>query len=233
MAFCGSASPIAAAHRITVVEDAAQSHGALLDDGVTKAGAAGRVGCFSFYCSKNLGAYGEAGSITTSDDGLADQFRQLREHGGVQRYYHPLVGYNARLDELQAAILRVKLKRLPEWTERRRALAVRYEDLLSGSGVRTPELVGARHVMYAYVVRVPGGRRDALRAHLTERGIGTQVHYPVPIHLQEAARFLGYRSGDLPVTERLSTEVLSIPMYPELSETQQQHVSSSIREFLK
>ncbi|MSQ37731.1 MAG: DegT/DnrJ/EryC1/StrS family aminotransferase [Chloroflexi bacterium] len=225
---------LAAAHKITVIEDASQSHGALLDDGVTKAGAAGRVGCFSFYCSKNLGAYGEAGSITTNDAGLADEFRQLREHGGVQRYYHPVVGYNARLDEIQAAILRIKLKRLPQWTERRRALAVRYEELLAGSGVRTPELpAGLRHVMYAYVVRVSGGRRDALRAHLTERGIGTQVHYPVPIHLQEAARFLGYKNGDLPVTERLSTEVLSIPMYPELTDTQQQHVSSSIREFMK
>ncbi len=225
---------LAGAHTIAVIEDAAQAHGALLDDGVTKAGAAGRVGCFSFYCSKNLGAYGEAGSITTNDDGLAAEFRQLREHGGVQRYYHPVVGYNARLDEIQAAILRIKLKRLPQWTERRRALARRYEELLAGSGVRTPELpAGERHVMYAYVVRVPDGKRDALRAHLTERGIGTQVHYPVPIHLQEAARFLGYKNGDLPVTERLAGEVLSIPMYPELTDTQQQHVTSSIREFMR
>jgi len=225
---------LAGAHKIAVIEDAAQAHGALQDDGVTKAGAAGRVGCFSFYCSKNLGAYGEAGSITTNDDGLAEEFRQLREHGGVQRYYHPVVGYNARLDEIQAAILRIKLKRLPQWTERRRALARRYEELLAGSGVRTPELpAGERHVMYAYVVRVPDGKRDALRAHLTERGIGTQVHYPVPIHLQEAARFLGYKVGDLPVTERLAGEVLSIPMYPELTDTQQQHVTSSIREFMR
>ena len=144
------------------------------------------------------------------------------------------MGYNARLDEIQAAILRIKLKRLPQWTERRRALARRYEELLAGSGVRTPELpAGERHVMYAYVVRVPDGKRDALRAHLAERGIGTQVHYPVPIHLQEAARFLGYKSGDLPVTELLAGEVLSIPMYPELTDTQQQHVTSSIREFMK
>ena len=222
---------LAGAHTIAVIEDAAQAHGALLDDGVTKAGAAGRVGCFSFYCSKNLGAYGEAGSITTNDDGLADEFRQLREHGGGQRYYHP-VGRNARLDEIQTAILRIA--QAAAAGPNGRALARRYEELLAGSGVRTPELpAGDRHVMYAYVVRVPDGKRDALRAHLTARGIGTQVHYPVPIHLQEAARFLGYKGGDLPVTERLADEVLSIPMYPELTDTQQQHVTSSIREFMK
>ena len=224
---------LATAHRLTVIEDAAQAHGALLDDGVTRAGAAGRVGCFSFYCSKNLGAYGEAGSITTNDDALAAELRALREHGSLQRYYHPVVGYNARLDEIQAAILRVKLRRLPQWTERRRALGLRYNELLAGSGVRTPEIPGERHVMYTYVVRVPDGKRDALRAHLTARGIGTQIHYPVPIHLQDAARFLGYKRGDLPVTERLAGEVLSIPMYPELTDTQQQHVTSAIREFMK
>ncbi len=224
---------LAADHHLTIIEDAAQAHGALLDTG-TKAGTSGRSGCFSFYCSKNLGAYGEAGSITTNDDTLAEELRSLREHGQFTRYYHPIVGYNARLDEIQAAILRIKLRRLPAWNERRRANARRYNELLEGSGVIAPEIPpGERHVFYAYVIRVPGGRRDALRAHLAERGIGTQIHYPVPIHLQDAAQFLGYRKGDLPVTERLSDEVLSLPMYAELTDEQIERVAGAIREFMR
>ena len=217
-----------------IIEDAVQAHGALTDDGSTKAGASGRVGCFSFYCSKNLGAYGEAGSITTNDDRLAEELRALREHGQSTRYYHPVVGYNARLDEIQAAILRIKLRRLPEWNTRRREIARTYNKLLAGSGVITPEIPsGDRHVFYVYCIRVPGGRRDDLRKYLGERGVGTQIHYPVPIHLQQSAEFLGYRKGDLPVTERLATEVLSIPMYPELTDEQVDRVSTSIREFMK
>ncbi|MDQ2914516.1 MAG: DegT/DnrJ/EryC1/StrS family aminotransferase [Chloroflexota bacterium] len=218
---------------ITIIEDAAQAHGALLDDGKV-AGAGGKVNCFSFYCSKNLGAYGEAGSITTDDDGLAGELRALREHGQSTRYYHPVVGYNARLDEIQAAILRVKLRYLPEWTRRRCEIARAYDELLKDSGVVTPEIPNdGRHVFYVYCIRVPGGRRDPLRQHLTELGIGTQVHYPVPIHLQRAAEFLGYRKGDFKVTEALADEVLSIPMYPELTDGQIDRVTSSIRGFLK
>src|SRR3989442_8322209 len=157
---------------ITIIEDAAQAHGALLDDG-KKAGTGGRVNCFSFYCSKNLGAYGEAGSITTNDERLADDLRALREHGQSTRYYHPIVGYNARLDEIQAAILRIKLRHLDEWNAPRQAIAARYNRQLAGLDVITPEIpTGGRHVFYCYAIRVPGGRRDALRAHLTERGIG-------------------------------------------------------------
>ena len=225
---------IAQDRNITIIEDAAQAHGAVTDDRSTKAGASGRVGCFSFYCSKNLGAYGEAGSITTNDDRLAEELRALREHGQSTRYYHPVVGYNARLDEIQAAILRIKLRRLPEWNTRRRELARAYEKLLAGSGVITPEIPsGERHVFYVYCIRVPNGRRDDLRKYLGERGIGTQIHYPVPIHLQQSAEFLGYRKGDLPVTERLAPEVLSIPMYPELTDDQVDRVTTSIREFMK
>jgi dTDP-4-amino-4,6-dideoxygalactose transaminase len=225
---------IAGDRNIMIIEDAAQAHGALTDDGTTKAGASGRAGCFSFYCSKNLGAYGEAGSITTNDDRLAEELRALREHGQSTRYYHPVVGYNARLDELQAAVLRIKLRRLPEWNNRRRDLARAYNKLLAGSGVITPEVPsGDRHVFYVYCIRVPGGRRDDLRKYLGDRGIGTQIHYPVPIHLQQSAEFLGYRKGDLPVTERLATEVLSLPMYPELTDEQIDRVSTSIREFMK
>ncbi len=220
---------------IAIIEDAAQAHGAMLDDGKTKAGAAGRVGCFSFYCSKNLGAYGEAGSITTNDDRLAEELRALREHGQSTRYYHPVIGYNARLDEIQAAVLRIKLRRLERWNARRRELAHLYEERLAGTGVVTPEIPKdeRRHVFYVYCIRVPDRRRDALRTYLADRGIGTQVHYPVPIHLQQSAEFLGYRKGDLPVTERLADEVLSIPMYPELTDEQVARVATTIREFMK
>ncbi len=218
---------------ITIIEDAAQAHGALLDDG-KKAGTGGRANCFSFYCSKNLGAYGEAGSITTNDDKLADDLRALREHGQSTRYYHPIVGYNARLDEIQAAILRIKLRHLDEWNARRQAIAASYNQLFAGLDIITPEIPsGGRHVFYCYAVRVPGGRRDALRAYLTERGIGTQIHYPVPIHMQEAAQFLGYRKGDLPVTEKVSGEVLSLPMYPELTDAQIDRVAASVTEFIR
>jgi dTDP-4-amino-4,6-dideoxygalactose transaminase len=218
---------------ITIIEDAAQSHGALLDDG-KKAGTGGRVNCFSFYCSKNLGAYGEAGSITTNDEKLADDLRALREHGQSTRYYHPIVGYNARLDEIQAAILRIKLRHLDEWNARRQAIAARYNELFAGTDIITPEIpAGGRHVFYCYAIRVTGGRRDALRAHLTDRGIGTQIHYPVPIHMQEAAQFLGYRKGDLPVTEKVAGEVLSLPMYPELTDAQIDRVASGVTEFMR
>ncbi len=218
---------------IAIIEDAAQSHGALLDDG-TKAGSASRAAAYSFYCSKNLGAYGEAGSIVTNDDKLASDLRALREHGQSTRYYHPVVGYNARLDEIQAAILRIKLRRLDQWNARRRALAKHYNVLLAGSGVITPEIpAGDRHVFYAYAIRVPNGKRDAMRAHLAERGIGTQIHYPVPIHLQEAAQFLGYRKGDLPVTERVADEVLSLPMYAELTDAMAERVASEVTAFMK
>src|SRR5919201_2712400 len=225
---------LAGDRNIVIIEDAAQAHGALTDDGSTKAGASGRVGCFSFYCSKNLGAYGEAGSITTNDDRLAEELRALREHGQSTRYYHPVVGYNARLDEIQAAILLIKPPRLPQWNARRREIAHIYDRLLAGTWIHLPQIpAGERHVFYVYCIRVPGGRRDALRGFLADRGIGTQIHYPVPIHLQQSAEFLGYRKGDLPITERLADEVLSIPMYPELTDEHIDRVTTSIREFMK
>jgi dTDP-4-amino-4,6-dideoxygalactose transaminase len=225
---------IAQDRNITIIEDAAQAHGALLDDG-KKAGSGGRVNCFSFYCSKNLGAYGEAGSITTNDDRLAEELRALREHGQSTRYYHPVVGYNARLDEIQAAVLRIKLKRLDQWNARRRELARRYDERLKNTGVTVPEIPSdiRRHVFYTYTIRVPGGRRDDLRKYLGERSIGTQIHYPVPIHLQQSAQFLGYRQGDMPVTERVASEVLSLPMFAELTDDQVDRVSDSVRSFMK
>ncbi len=218
---------------LQVIEDACQAHGATLDTGA-KAGAAGRVSAFSFYCSKNLGAYGEAGSITTNDDALATELRSLREHGQSTRYYHPVIGYNARLDEIQAAILRIKLRKLPEWNARRLAIARYYNDRLKGSGAIPPEIPeGGRHVFHVYAIRVPAAKRDDLRQYLQERGIGTGVHYPVPIHLQEASAFLGYRQGDFPVTERIAGEVVSLPMYAELTDAQVDTVASAVTEFLR
>ncbi|TME63950.1 MAG: DegT/DnrJ/EryC1/StrS family aminotransferase [Chloroflexi bacterium] len=219
---------------ITIIEDAAQAHGALLDDG-HRAGTGGRVNCFSFYCSKNLGAYGEAGSITTSDDRLAEELRALREHGQSTRYYHPVIGYNARLDEIQAAILRIKLRKLEEWNNRRRELGRMYDQRLRDVGVIVPEIPAEprRHVFYTYTIRVTGGRRDDLRKYLGDRGIGTQIHYPVPIHLQQSAEFLGYRKGDLPVTEKVAAEVLSLPMFAELTNEQLERVSDAVRTFMK
>jgi dTDP-4-amino-4,6-dideoxygalactose transaminase len=225
---------IAQDRNITIIEDAAQAHGALLDDG-KRAGSGGRVNCFSFYCSKNLGAYGEAGSITTNEDRLAEELRALREHGQSTRYYHPVVGYNARLDEIQAAILRIKLKRLDQWNARRRELARMYDERLKNTGVIVPEIPSdiRRHVFYTYTIRVTGGRRDDLRKYLGERGIGTQIHYPVPIHLQQSAEFLGYRKGDMPVTEKVASEVLSLPMFAELTDQQLERVADSVRSFMK
>lgn len=217
-------------HHVAVIEDAAQAHGARLDDG-KKSGTAGRLGCFSFYCSKNLGAYGEAGSVTTDDDELAEALRQLREHGQVTRYYHPIVGYNARLDEIQAAVLRIKLKRLDAWNARRRAVARQYSKLLA-EFVTVPQDPGDRHVWHVYAVRVTADKRDPLKAFLAERGVGTGIHYPVPIHMQEAAQFLGYRKGELPVTERLAGEVLSLPMYPELTDEQVGYVAENVKAFM-
>jgi dTDP-4-amino-4,6-dideoxygalactose transaminase len=218
---------------LQIIEDACQAHGATLDTGA-KAGASGRVSAFSFYCSKNLGAYGEAGSITTNDDALATELRSLREHGQSTRYYHPVIGYNARLDEIQAAILRIKLRKLPEWNARRLAIARHYNERLKGSGVIAPEIPeGGRHVFHCYVIRVPDGKRDDLRQYLAERGIGTGVHYPVPIHLQEASAFLGYRQGDFPVTERIAGEVVSLPMYAELTDAQVDTVASAVTEFMR
>jgi len=221
---------LASTHGLQVIEDACQAHGSRLDTG-GMAGTAGRASAFSFYCSKNLGAYGEAGSIVTNDDGLAAELRSLREHGQSVRYYHPVVGYNARLDEIQAAILRIKLRRLPAWNARRVAIATYYNELLAGAGVITPEHPGdGRHVFHCYVIRVADGRRDAIRQALGDRGIGTGVHYPVPVHLQQACAFLGYRRGDLPVTERLAGEILSLPIYPELTDAEVEVVADLTKE---
>jgi dTDP-4-amino-4,6-dideoxygalactose transaminase len=216
---------VANRHGLVVIEDACQAHGA--EYGGRRAGAIGHMGCFSFYFSKNLGAYGEAGAVLTSDPELAGRLRALRNHGSETRYLHDSLGFNARIDEMQAAILRIKLRHLDAWNECRRVHARRYDLLLSECTVQRPFLPQDRsHVFHLYVIRA--SQRDDLRAALAEAGIETGVHYPVPIHLQPAARTYGYCEGDLPVTEQAAREILSLPMYPELTDAHVQRVASAV-----
>jgi dTDP-4-amino-4,6-dideoxygalactose transaminase len=216
---------IAARHDLVVIEDAAQAHGAEYKS--RKAGSIGQLGCFSFYYSKNLGAYGESGAVVTSDPELARRLRLLRDHGSETRYHHDEYGFNSRMDELQAAVLRIKLRHLDRWNVQRREHAATYDRLLAEANVGLPVTAADRsHIYYVYVVRSP--ERDALLRRLTERHIGTGVHFPIPVHLQPATRALGYRAGDLPHTELAAQEVLSIPMYAELTPEQQAWVASCI-----
>jgi dTDP-4-amino-4,6-dideoxygalactose transaminase len=216
---------------IAVVEDAAQAIGAWDGQG-RRAGTIGTVGCFSFFPSKNLGAFGDGGMVVTNDGELAETLRVLRVHGGKPKYYHPLVGGNFRLDALQAAVLRVKLKYLAAWTEARRTNAERYLTLFKEAGLlgylRLPE--GAPgHVYNQFVVRLPD--RDRLRVFLSQRGVGTEIYYPLPLHCQECFKSLGYRRGDFPQAEAAAQESLALPLYPQLTEAQQRYVVSQVREF--
>lgn len=219
---------IARRHRLFVVEDACQAHGAEYKG--RRTGSLGDVGCFSFYLSKNLGAYGEAGMCVTSELELARRLRMLRNHGSEAKYHHSALGVNARLDEIQAAILRVKLRRLDQWNEARRRNAHLYNELLKGIPVAIPgEAEYARHVYHLYVIRTP--RREDLKVFLRDRGIATGIHYPIPIHLQAAWRNVNYRTESLPVTERYAAEVLSLPMYPELNTEQIEYIAEAIHAF--
>lgn len=218
-------------HNLPVVEDAAQAIGA--DFQGQRAGTMGVIGCFSFFPSKNLGAAGDGGLLTTNDDALAAQLRMLRVHGMEPKYYHQVIGINSRLDALQAAVLRVKLQHLEDWTIARQRNAERYGQLFSAAGLEevvTPKVhADCRHIFHQYTIRVP--RRDELKTFLQKADIGTEVYYPVPLHLQECFAFLGHRPGDLPETERAAQECLSLPIYPELTAEQQQYVVSKIAEF--
>ncbi len=200
---------------------------------VFRAGSIGSVGCFSFYPTKNLGAYGDAGMVTTGNDELAEKIRLLRVHGAKPKYVHHVVGINSRLDAIQAAILTVKLKHLVDWTEARQRLADRYDRLLSGiSGIVTPQRLPDRtHIFHQYTIRVEGGKRDALAAYLKTQGIGTMIYYPGPLHLQECFAHLAYREGDFPESERASREVVSLPMFPELADQEQDYVAAAIRRY--
>jgi dTDP-4-amino-4,6-dideoxygalactose transaminase len=227
---------LAERYQLTVIEDACQAHGAEYfsrkEDRWRKAGSMGRAAAFSFYPGKNLGACGEAGAVTTDDAELAQKIRMLRDHGQARKYYHEVEGYNGRLDAIQAGMLSVKLKHLAEWNAGRREAAARYRRLFADAGVGElaafePEWTKA--VYHLYVVRVPD--REGLMRHLTEAGIGTGIHYPVPLHLQKAYERLGYRAGDFPVAERVAGEIVSLPMFPGLNDAQQNRVIQAIQSF--
>lgn len=228
---------IAEEHELVVIEDAAQAIGAAWRD--HKAGSIGITAAFSFYPTKNLSAYGDAGLVTTRDPEMAGHMRRLRNHGSPKRYLHEEFGWNARLDAIQAAVLRVKLQHIEEWNRARRARAELYSRLLAGAGllstqgmppVRLLEISpGAHHVFHQYVIRAE--RRDELRKFLADLHIGTEIYYPIPLHRQPCLNYLGYRDGDLPESERAARDVLALPMFPELTEEEQQWVVESIAEF--
>jgi dTDP-4-amino-4,6-dideoxygalactose transaminase len=224
---------LASRHGLRVVEDAAQAIGAEYPDG-RRAGSWGDIGCFSFFPSKNLGAFGDAGMCTTNDPLLAERLKLLRVHGSVSMYHHAIIGGNFRLDELQAAVLLVKFKHLEDWTARRQANA-RYYDWafdqagIAGQVVPPRALVGYRHIFNQYVLRVE--RRDELKQYLADAKIGTEIYYPIPLHMQACFGYLGYQRGDCPEAYRASCETLAIPIYPELSAAQQQYVVDTITTF--
>lgn len=233
----GEILPLARAKGIWVVEDAAQALGAeiALDGHRKKAGTMGDLGCFSFYPTKNLGGAGDGGMVVTDDEELAQKLRLLRVHGAKDKYFHELLGINSRLDEIQAAVLLVKLPYLDQWNEQRRQKALYYGKLFQEAeaeafGIRWPQ-VPEGHIFHQYVIRTP--RRDELRRYLAAKGVGTEVYYPVPMHLQPCLSFLGYKKGAFPEAERAAQEVLALPIYPELSPQAQQYVVERIVEFFK
>jgi dTDP-4-amino-4,6-dideoxygalactose transaminase len=218
---------IAKRHGLPVVEDAAQAHGATWNGG--RAGSLGTAACFSFYPGKNLGAYGDAGAVTSADADLAAQVRLLRNHGRRSKYVHDVKGYGERIDTLQAAILLAKLPYLDEWTAARRRLAARYSKVLADCDVVLPYVAPqAEPAWHLYVIRSP--QRDTLLQHLQANGIGAGVHYPVPLHLQPAYAELGYRRGELPVSEEVADTCLSLPLYPEMTDAQQDRVVAVMHE---
>lgn len=221
---------IARQHNLRVIEDAAQAHGAEYRG--RRAGTLGDVACFSFYPGKNLGAYGDAGAIVTNDAELAERARMLRDHGRREKYTHQIVGYGYRLDALQAAILGVKLPHLETWNARRRALADYYTELLTNLGIVTPYAPPhSTPVYHIYCIRVPLGKRDELQKHLKARGIEAGIHYPIPLHLQPVYQNLGYKHGDFPQAEQAANEILSLPIYPEMTDAQVNQVVEAVKEF--
>lgn len=220
---------IARRHGLLTIEDAAQAHGTLYRG--RKVGTFGRAACFSFYPGKNLGAYGEGGAVVTDDEELAGRIRLLRDHGSARKYHHDIIGFNFRLESLQAAVLAAKLPFLDRWNDLRRDHAAAYRSMIDGIGLDLPiEMDIGRHVYHLYVIKARN--RDQLSQRLTDRGIQTGLHYPVPLHLQKAYKFLGYRKGAFEVSERLSDTILSLPMFPELTRDQIQYVCESIKQSL-
>lgn len=234
---CAEMDPIMAIaerYGLSVIEDAAQAIGAEYRG--RRTGSIGQMGCLSFYPTKNLGGFGDGGMLTTNNDQLADKLRLLRVHGMQPRYYHQVLGINSRLDSIQAAVLNVKFPHLNRWTELRQALAARYTELFRSHGLdgilALPKtLDGRKHVWNQYIVRVPDGRRDALREHLSQKKIGTEIYYPVPLHQQQCFAYLGVRSGSLPETERAARETVALPIFPELTTAEQTLVVQEIAAF--
>lgn len=219
---------IASRHGLRVIEDACQAHGAEYKG--RKAGTLGDAAAFSFYYSKNLGAYGEGGFISSNNAELTAKMRKVRDHGSGVRYHHDLIGVNGRLDEIQAVVLRAKLPYLAEWNKKRREHAKLYSDLLTGTPVTLPsEYAENTSVYHLYVIGAP--KRDELQAFLKDRGVFTGIHYPIPVHLQKAVEFLGNKQGDFPATEYATTQILSLPMYAELTEEEIKYTVSAIKEF--
>lgn len=233
---------IARQHGVAIVEDAAQAFGASWRG--RKAGTLGKAAAFSFYPTKNLSAYGDGGAVSTDDPELASHVRRLRNHGSRERYYHEEIGWNSRLDAIQAAILRVKLKHIDRWNQQRRAIAAKYDTLFRDAGLVKNATVTvdpqapiallqtrpeAFHIFHQYVVRAH--RRDELRSHLSDHGIGSEIYYPVPLHLQQSFAYLGYKPGDLPESERAAKESLALPIFPELRDDEQQRVVRAIMDF--
>jgi dTDP-4-amino-4,6-dideoxygalactose transaminase len=234
MADMSALMDVANEHGIPVIEDACQAIGARQHG--RQAGTIGRAGCFSFFPSKNLGAFGDAGLVVTNDNGLAHELKLLRNHGAEPKYFHKRIGGNFRLDALQAAVLRVKLPHLDRWTEARRTNARHYDELFAAAGLASKlglprELPGFRHIFNQYIVRVP--ERDRVRGYLTEQGIGTEIYYPVPFHLQECFAALGHGTGDFPHAEEAAQTTLALPIYGELTIQQQQAVVAAIREAMR
>jgi len=229
-----SLSTIAKRHGLFVIEDAAQAIGAEYKQ--RPAGSMGDVGCFSFYPTKNLGGPGDGGMLTTTSDDVAARLRLLHVHGMQPRYYHQVIGINSRLDSLQAAVLNVKLPHLDRWTAERQLHARRYHELFESHGLSDVlglpvEAPDRRHVWNQYVVRVPDGRRDALREHLAKHKVGSEIYYPVPLHLQQCFAYLGYGPGSLPHTEQAARETMALPIFPELTFVEQQFVVSTVASF--
>lgn len=222
---------VAKRKKVPVVEDAAQSLSARYKG--RAAGTLGELGCFSFFPSKNLGAFGDAGLVATNDDALAEKARVLRVHGAKPKYYHQLVGANFRIDALQAALLRVKLPRLAGYTDARRRNAARYRERLASLPLELPKICEPDPIWNQFVIRVPGERRDALAAHLKDRKIGTEVYYPVPLHRQKCFASLGHAEGSLPVSERAARETLAIPVFPELEAAEVDYVADAIASFFE
>jgi dTDP-4-amino-4,6-dideoxygalactose transaminase len=227
---------LAKRHNLKVVEDACQAHGAEYRS--RRVGPLGDIAAFSFYPGKNLGAYGDGGAVVTDKFELAERIRLLRNHGSPKKYYHEIIGYNSRFDEIQAAILRVKLRFLDDWNAKRRINATTYseylKDLADRGLVTIPkERNVVKHVYHLYVIQVEELVRDGLIQHLNARGIGAQIHYPIPIHLQKAYSHLGYNQGSFPVTEKLAKRIISLPMFPELERHEIEYIAQEIRAFFK